>query len=78
MGAKSPRAATDRLRPKSLLICPTCGHESSPNGDWRTRKQETASDPTMALVCPECRTDITHRPLSETESREDALAPSCQ
>lgn len=76
MAAKSPRVATDGPRSKSLLICPTCSYESPPDGDWRTDKRQTADGPKLALVCPKCRTDITHRPLSEAEPREDALAAS--
>lgn len=77
MTAESPHAATDGTRPKSTLICPTCGHESTPAGDWLTRERKTHSRAKLALICPTCKTEITHRPLSEANSREERLvAPS--
>jgi hypothetical protein len=69
MAAESP---TEGARPKSLLICPTCGHESPPAGDWVGREHATPAGPKLALRCPDCETTITNRPVSEGERRSDA------
>lgn len=51
-------------RRKAILICPECGHESPPDGDWHHR---TALDATV-YVCPACRTDVTRRPAESGDS----------
>lgn len=73
MAAESPHTATDGPRRKSTLVCPTCGHESTPTGDWLARERDTRTGPKLALGCPECDTDITYRPLSEATPREGRL-----
>jgi transcription elongation factor Elf1 len=39
-------------RAKSVLFCPTCGHESPVNGDW-VRDGDAGTS-----VCPNCQTVI--------------------
>jgi len=46
-----------RTRKKSVLFCPSCGHESPLNGDWNVE----ASDSTTTYRCPECRTVVSGR-----------------
>lgn len=48
-------------RVKAVLFCPTCGHEGHAADDWDTRDDYVAG--TRAVVCPECRTRVTERPL---------------
>lgn len=47
---------------KSVLICPTCGHESPLSGDWRVT--ETTSEDGQRLVydCPVCWTTVIAQP----------------
>lgn len=40
-------------RSKSVLFCPSCGHESPLNGDWILENDDDG-----ACLCPECRTPI--------------------
>ncbi|MFB6174076.1 MAG: hypothetical protein ABEI39_05475 [Halobacteriales archaeon] len=65
MAADSRATTRDGSRPKSVLICPTCGHESRPAGDWLARRRDTVDGEKLALVCPGCDADITYRPLEE-------------
>lgn len=58
---------------KSVLICPGCGHESLYNGDWHERYCDTAGGPKLALVCPECESEITYRPVSKESYDERAI-----
>lgn len=44
-------------REKSILFCPTCGHESPISGDWTVR----TADSHRILECPACETTITSR-----------------
>ncbi|WP_254271374.1 phage terminase large subunit family protein [Haloarcula marina] len=44
-------------RPKGVLFCPTCGHESPVGGDWHV---DWRGD-TRSLTCPECRTLVSDR-----------------
>jgi predicted RNA-binding Zn-ribbon protein involved in translation (DUF1610 family) len=48
-------------RRKATLFCPSCGHESPVEGDWRL---ENCADRTT-YVCPACDTAITERPATE-------------
>ncbi len=43
--------------PKALLVCPVCGHENPPDGDWRVRRQGARE----RLDCPVCGETITVR-----------------
>lgn len=49
--------STPRSRSKSVLFCPSCGHESELNGDWTL---EMAGN-TTTYRCPECRTVVNER-----------------
>jgi predicted RNA-binding Zn-ribbon protein involved in translation (DUF1610 family) len=56
------RTGWDGRPPKTVLICPTCGHESPLTGDWRI--EADAADTvgaTQAYVCPACETTVTRR-----------------
>ena len=46
---------------KSVLFCPTCGHESPVDGDWRVQARGGA----LAYSCPACSETITERQLAE-------------
>jgi hypothetical protein len=46
---------------KAVLFCPGCGHEGHATADWETRDDYVAG--TRAVVCPECATTVTERPL---------------
>jgi hypothetical protein len=50
-------------RPKAVLFCAVCGHESPPDGDWTETATETEFGERLALSCPDCTTTITRRPL---------------
>ncbi len=52
----SPARAT---RQKNTLFCPSCGHASGTDGDWRT--QATASG--VVFTCPVCDAEVTTRPV---------------
>jgi hypothetical protein len=58
---------------KSVLICPGCSHESRASGDWREHYCDTAGGPKLALVCPECETEITYRPPPKDSHDERAI-----
>ena len=49
---------------KSVLFCPSCGHESPVDGDWQVQ----ARGETLAYTCPTCTEDITERPLTEART----------
>ncbi|MFC5133706.1 MULTISPECIES: hypothetical protein [Haloferacaceae] len=61
-------ASTDdtNSRPKAVLFCPDCGHESSLSGDWIVR--ESAGRTTH--TCPVCDATVEDR-----RRPEPALAP---
>jgi predicted RNA-binding Zn-ribbon protein involved in translation (DUF1610 family) len=44
--------------PKSLLICPACGHESPVGGDWHVETHDAA----RVTLCPDCGAEIERRP----------------
>ena len=46
-----------RRRSKSVLFCPSCGHESPLNGDWTV----DSDDGTNTYRCPECHTVVSNR-----------------
>ena len=47
----------ERPPQKSILFCPTCGHESPSDGDWRVRSDAYGE----RLDCPDCGVTITVR-----------------
>lgn len=47
--------------PKTVLICPECGHESPVGGDW-IEDDPTADESRRRYACPECGAVITRRP----------------
>lgn len=54
-------SASRATGPKSQLFCPSCGHESPVDGDWRI--QATADGDVYG--CPDCGTELTVRPTGE-------------
>lgn len=58
-------------RPKGVLFCPDCGHESPPDGDWRVQAHPDGD----ALTCPVCRVTVTVRPASAERSHVPASPP---
>ena len=67
----STRTASGQRR-KSILICPTCGHESPPDGDWHARQQADA----VALVCPSCDAEVTTRPNTPLDPSPSIAGPA--
>ena len=61
-------------RPKAVLFCPECGHEGHAASDWRTRDDYVAGE--RAIVCPECATAVTERPLPNRSANADTDADS--
>jgi len=61
-------------RPKAVLFCPTCGHEGHAASDWRTKDDYLAGR--RALVCPECATTVTERPLPNRSANAEPEAES--
>lgn len=57
MIADEPSTPLDGQPPKTILICPECGHENDIAGDWIVR----GSDDGQRYDCPECDTTITKR-----------------
>lgn len=51
----------DSPPPKATLYCPSCGHESTTDGDWIVRVRDASVD----YECPDCGTTITSRPCQE-------------
>jgi len=49
---------------KNRLFCPSCGHESPTDGDWRHRATESG----VVYTCPVCDAAVTTRP-SDRRSR---------
>ncbi len=49
---------------KSVLICPTCGHESPPGvgGDWRVTETTDADGRQLVYDCPVCWTTVITQP----------------
>lgn len=48
---------------KALLFCPSCWHESPPDGDWQRERHEDG----VALVCPNCESTVTVRPVPDAQ-----------
>lgn len=59
MSADGPRS-TEAPPSKATLHCPTCGHQSRYDGDWRLL--ETVSH--TQYRCPECHTAVVSRPAT--------------
>ncbi|MEF8781496.1 MAG: hypothetical protein V5A39_00210 [Haloarculaceae archaeon] len=53
-----PSSTANTPRPKNVLFCPSCAHESPTDGDWQ---RQTRGDETV-YRCPSCGTDVTVRP----------------
>ncbi|WP_247009841.1 phage terminase large subunit family protein [Halorientalis litorea] len=52
-----PSEPTADQRPKAVLFCPDCGHESHVTGDWEVR----TSAGRETYVCPVCDAVLTTR-----------------
>ncbi|WP_435361491.1 hypothetical protein [Haloarchaeobius sp. DFWS5] len=63
--------ARDGRRRKATLFCPTCDHDSPPDGDWVLDRRETGT----AYDCPDCETTITVRRPPKPDRSEDAPEP---
>ncbi|WP_089822456.1 hypothetical protein [Halogranum amylolyticum] len=63
MSSTNERTPTDRP-PKTVLICPSCGHESPLSGDWKLETREDEFGTSTAYVCPRCASVVTRRPVS--------------
>jgi hypothetical protein len=59
-------------RLKAVLFCPECGHEGHATGDWKTKDDYVAGR--RAIVCPECSTAVTERPLPNQSRNADTAA----
>ncbi|WP_256687673.1 phage terminase large subunit family protein [Halococcus qingdaonensis] len=46
---------------KGTLFCPTCGHASPIDGDWRVEPAEDDPD-RVVYRCPDCGATIANRP----------------
>lgn len=57
-------------RPKAVLICPACDHEGHATGAWGVRDDYVGG--TRAVVCPECGSTVTERPLPTRSENADA------
>lgn len=53
---RSRRSAGDTT--KAVLYCPTCGHDSPPDGDWNRLDEPTR----VVYSCPACESTLTVRP----------------
>lgn len=47
---------------KSVLICPACGHESPPKGDWRITETSAEDGQRRVYDCPVCWTTVLAQP----------------
>jgi predicted RNA-binding Zn-ribbon protein involved in translation (DUF1610 family) len=76
----SRSASTGRAtHEKSTLFCPTCGHDSPVDGDWRVHAETDG----VVYDCPVCDDTITERPtwaeatpvssMSHTSSPDSSL-----
>lgn len=50
-------------RRKNTLFCPSCGHASPTDGDWRTRATASGVD----YTCPVCDAEVTTRPADRAD-----------
>jgi hypothetical protein len=60
--SRSRPPTTDDGPPKTLLICPDCGHESHLGGDWRTHLEPTVEGTVRVSLGPVCDGEIARRP----------------
>jgi phage terminase large subunit GpA-like protein len=62
MSSDSQSRPDSGARPKSMLHCPECGHESSVDGDWHVERRDATGRERVVYWCPECGHVITTRP----------------
>lgn len=66
MSNEPSRSRPDANRPpKTVLICPECGHESPIDGDWVRDRESSADGSQTVYTCPDCGTVISRRPLGD-------------
>ncbi|MWG36053.1 hypothetical protein [Halomarina oriensis] len=59
---RDPPSRTAHRR-KSMLFCPTCGHQSpARRGDWVVEHRLTDDGRRVELSCPTCETTLTVEP----------------
>jgi DNA-directed RNA polymerase subunit RPC12/RpoP len=58
MAARTPTAPDGTSRPKAVLFCPQCDHESPLPGDWLISE----ADVDTVYACPTCGTTIVEQP----------------
>lgn len=61
-------------RPKAVLFCAVCGHESPPDGDWIESTTTGPAGPRLVLTCPDCGETVTRRSVRDADARTSALA----
>ena len=54
---------------KSVLICPSCGHESSVVGDWIVGEERESGRERTTYACPDCDETIASRPAFAASAR---------
>lgn len=59
---ETPRPTDDRP-PKSVLICPSCGHENPVDGDWDVHTERVDGREHHVYTCPDCGAELTSRPV---------------
>ncbi|WP_135534955.1 MULTISPECIES: hypothetical protein [Halostella] len=59
--SSTPRSGAQRSR-KAILVCPECGHESPPDGDWDVREENHENRVRETYSCPVCGATVTTRP----------------
>lgn len=57
MSTHTPADVDGTTRPKSVLVCPECGHESLASGDWDVVERESGA----VYECPVCHRTIARR-----------------
>lgn len=62
----SPSTDDDPPRRKAVLFCPDCGHQGSPETDFRTASTGT-------VTCPNCSTTVARR-APETDAEPSVLS----
>lgn len=79
-GSAARRNADPDVRPKAVLFCPDCGHESPPDGAWhRRRLDEVRADATASRVArdaPEGSREGDDRPAGASGDRA-VVCPEC-
>jgi predicted RNA-binding Zn-ribbon protein involved in translation (DUF1610 family) len=62
------RDRDESARPKSVLFCQSCGHESPLGGDWRVARVDRRTRREKVIyTCPECARTVVTRPDSGHE-----------